>query len=101
MRVHLALLEIARGQRLTGNPAPEQHLAAVHADELLILDNWLCRRQGRAASPEGLHTLAALVTGLRLGLVTPGSSLTFDEACGILRRVTASEVCTPDPHRDG
>jgi hypothetical protein len=84
VRVHLALLELARGEEVRGNVAPARHLAQDRAEELDMLALRLSTTFARPVGPRELQATAAMVDGLRHRLAVFEPAMTSEAACSIL-----------------
>jgi len=96
VKVQRALLELARGEKARGRPAPAAILAGAVERERNSLGIELDRICDRRVTDDELARTHALVTGLRLALVDDPSEderhLTWDAAAELLRRQVAELV---------
>lgn len=86
VRVWAALTELARGERVSGNPDPAAGIVATLEQERDAVRLRLKRWIGVDPSEDEVVELCALADGLRAALVQPTTRLSSDDAQRILRR---------------
>jgi hypothetical protein len=93
-RVLHALTELARGERVRGNPLPELHLAQLRTDEGELLRSRLAQLspvQFYAPVEEiELNGLMAVLSGLRYTRAVDPASLTWEQACRAFARAVSA-----------
>jgi hypothetical protein len=99
-RVLHALTELARGERLRGNPLPDQHLARLRKDEADLLRSRLAQLSPAQwytpIAEVELNALMALLGGLRHSRAVDPALLTWEQACETFGRAV-SAVANPAP----
>lgn len=100
VRVHRALLELARAEQVRGRPSPCLMLAGLLEREQSALRYELRQLSSRRVTDDELAQVHALVTGLRLAL-TDGPdeerTMTWERAVAVLRRHVAELVVDNQP----
>ena len=90
-----ALTELARGERVLGNPLPGFRLAQLRKDEAELLDDRVTQLNSAdiytPIADVELRGLMALLTGLRSGLAEDEPGLSWGVACEVFAKA-ASEV---------
>lgn len=92
--VSRAIVELARGERVRGNPLPELRLAQLRDDERELLDSRLTQLNPADvyAPPDDveLRGLMALLSGLRSGLAQDPPELSWEAACDLFSRAASA-----------
>jgi len=98
VRVLHALTELARGERVMGNPVPGTHLARLRQDEATLLRSRLAQLAPDPLSGPvddvGLRGLTALLSGLRSSLTEEPCLITWEQACELAARA-ATALASP------
>jgi len=101
VRVHRALLELARGELARGRPGPAAVWADTAAQERVRLAATLSRTAGRAVGDDDVARIHALTAGLRLALADPGAHLAWESAAELLRDQAAQLVVDNQRRAEG
>lgn len=98
VRVWAGLLELARGERASGNPDPAAGVVATLVREREVVHSRISEWLGVSPSADEMLELYALTDGLRGILIEPGRRLSHQQArlC-LLRRLEAMRAPFPRP----
>jgi hypothetical protein len=104
VRVWAALVELARGERASGNPDPAAGVVATVARERDLVHQRVSAWLGATPGDVDMVELYALTDGLRAALLEPVRTVSYDDARRILqRRLDALRLALPDsgaPHQN-
>jgi len=97
VRVWAGLLELARGERASGNPDPAAAVTATLVREREIVGDRVAYWIGAEPAADDLTELVALTDGLRSALIEPMPKVTYDQARSLLlRRLNAMHDAVSD-----